>query len=74
LDLLILADNITKRDVEKESFPSYLEDVAMNLKEETTNLEDTTLAVTPQSEMGSNELNDPPMALGLAQYVMNKIW
>ncbi len=46
----------------------------MNSEEETMNLEDTTLAATPQSSMSFNELNDPPMALNSAQYVWNKVW
>jgi hypothetical protein len=46
----------------------------MDLEEEMTNLEDTTLMITPQSLIGSNKLNNPPMAFGLAQYVQNKVW
>ncbi len=53
-----------------ESSPPYLEDAMIDLEEETTNLEDTTLTATPQSAMGSNEVNDPPVAL--AQFNMSK--
>jgi hypothetical protein len=74
LDLLVSANNITKSNVEKENSPPYLEDVMMDPKEETMNLEDTTLVTTPHFAMGSNKLNDPTMALGLVQYVHNKVW
>jgi hypothetical protein len=30
--------------------------------------------ITPHSTMGSNELNDPAIALDLAQYVHNRVW
>ncbi len=33
----------------------------------------TALVATPNSAMGSNEVNDPPMAFSLAQYIQNKI-
>ncbi len=73
LDLLVLASSITRSDVEEESSPPSLEDVVTNSKEETTNLEDTTPALTPQFATSSNKLNDPPMALGSTQYVLNKV-
>ncbi len=69
LDLLISASSITRSDVEKENSPPYPEDAMMDSKEETTNLEDTTPTATPQSTIGSNELNNPPMAHGSTQYV-----
>jgi len=50
--------------VEEENSPLYLEDVVMDSEEEMTNLENTTPIVTPQSTIGSNKLNGPPMALG----------
>jgi len=59
--------------VKKESSPPYLEDVVMDPKEETMNLEVTTSVTTPHSTMGSNKLNDPTMALGLVQYVQNRV-
>jgi hypothetical protein len=72
LDLPILTGCITKRYVEKEGSPPYLKDFVMDLEEETTNLEDTTLITTPQFVTRSNKLNNPPMAPSLAQYVQNK--
>jgi Leucine-rich repeat (LRR) protein len=74
LDLLVLANNITKSNVEKENSPPYPEDVVMDPKEETMNLEDTTSMTTPHSAMGSSKLNHPTMALGLVHYVHNIIW
>ncbi len=68
LDVIVLTNSITKSDLKEESSSPYLEDVVMNSKEKTTNLENTTLVATPQSIMGYNELNDPPMALGSIQY------
>jgi hypothetical protein len=65
----MLVNSITRNEVEDESFPPYPEDVMTNLEEETMNSEDTILVVTPHSTMGSNKLNNPPMGLGLAQYV-----
>jgi hypothetical protein len=59
--------------VEKESFPPYPKDVMTNSEEEITNLEETTPIVTPHFTMGSNELNNPPMAPDLTQYVQNKV-
>ncbi len=73
LDLLVLVNSITRSDVEEESSPPYLEDVVTDSKEKTTNLEDTTSAATPQFATSSNKLNDPPMALGSTQYVLNKV-
>ncbi len=64
LEFLILVSCITKSDVEEENFPPYPEDAMMDLEEEMTNLKNTTLVATPQSTMGSNKLNDPPMASG----------
>jgi len=55
--------------MEEESSPLDLEDIMMNLGKEMMNLEDTMSAITPHSAMGSNKLNDPPIAPGLAQYV-----
>jgi hypothetical protein len=40
-----------------------------NLKEEMTNMEDSTLVATPQFAMSSNELNKPPMERDSTQYV-----
>jgi hypothetical protein len=57
--------------VEEESFPPYPEDAMTDLEKETMNSEDTMLVVTPQSTMGSNKLNNPPMGLNLAQCVYN---
>ncbi len=65
----MLANYIIKSNVEEESSPPYLEDIVTNSKKEMMNLEDTTLASTPQSTMGSNNLNNPPMVPDLAQYV-----
>jgi hypothetical protein len=36
----------------------------MDSEKEMMNLKNTTLATTPQFAMGSNKLNDPPMAPG----------
>lgn len=47
LDFLILANNITKSDVEEESSPPSLKDAMTNSKEKTMNSEDTTSAATP---------------------------
>jgi hypothetical protein len=55
--------------VEEESSPPYPKDVMIDLKEEITNSEGTTLMVTPQSITGSKELNDPPVTLNSTQYV-----
>ncbi len=38
------------------------------------NLEDPTPIATPQFAASSNELNDPPMAPNLTQYVHNRVW
>jgi hypothetical protein len=46
LDLLVLANNITRSNVEEKSSPPYPEDLMTNSKEETTNSEDTTPVVT----------------------------
>jgi Leucine-rich repeat (LRR) protein len=73
LDLFVLTSSITISNVEKESSPPYLEDTVTDSKEETTNLEDTTLMVTPQSTMGSNEPNDPPMAPSSTHYFRNRV-
>lgn len=73
LDLLVLANSITRSNVEEESSPPSSKDVVTNSKEETTNLEDTTPTVTPQFATSSNKLNDPPVALGSTQYVLNKV-
>jgi hypothetical protein len=69
LDVLVSTSSIIKNDEKEESSPPYLEDAMTNLEKKTMNLEDTTSMATPQSTMGSNELNDPLMAPGLAQYV-----
>ncbi len=58
--------------MEEESSPPYPKDVMTNSKDEMMNLEDTTSMATPQFVVGSNELNDPPMAPRLSQYVWNK--
>jgi hypothetical protein len=47
LDVLVSANSIIRSDVEEESSPPYSKDAMMNYEEETTNLEDTTLVVTP---------------------------
>jgi len=67
LDVLVSTSSIIKNDEKEESSPPYLEDAMTNLEKKTMNLEDTTSMATPQSTMGSNELNDPLMAPGLAQ-------
>jgi Leucine-rich repeat (LRR) protein len=69
----MLANSITRSDVEEESSPPYLEDVVTDSKEKITNLEDTTPMATPQFATSSNKLNDPPMALGSTKYVLNKV-
>jgi len=72
LDLLILAINIIRSDVEEENSPPYPKDVMIDSKDETMNLEDTTPVVTLQFIMGSNELIDPRIAFGSNQFVQNK--
>jgi hypothetical protein len=47
LDLQVLANSITRSDVEEENFPPYLKVVMSYSKEETKNLEDTKLTITP---------------------------
>jgi hypothetical protein len=74
LDVLVLANSIIRSNVEEESSLPYPGDAMMDLEEETSSLENTTLAVTPQFTTSSNELNDPPMALDSIQYVQNKVW
>ncbi len=74
LDVFVLANSITISNVEEESSPPYSEDVVINSKKEIKNLEYTTLMATPQFSTGSNELNDPPMAPNLAQYVRKRVW
>jgi hypothetical protein len=64
LDLLVSANFITRNNVEEENSPPYLKFIVTNSKEAMTNYEDTTPMAIPQSTMGSNKLNDPPMALG----------
>jgi hypothetical protein len=73
LNLLVSTNSITRSDMEKENPPPYPEYVMINLEKETTNLEDTTPMVTPQSTTCSNKLNDPPMAPNLTQYVQNRV-
>jgi Leucine-rich repeat (LRR) protein len=68
-----LANFIIRSDVEEENSPPYPKDAVTNSKEKMTNLEDTTPTTTPQFATGSIELNNPPMAPDLAQYVQNKI-
>jgi hypothetical protein len=65
----MLARNIIKSEVEEESSSLDLKDTMMNLEKKMMNLEDTTSTITPHSTMGSNKLNDPPIAFDLAQYV-----
>ncbi len=74
LDVLVSANFIIKSNVKKERSPPYSEDVVANSKEETTNMEDSTLMATPQSTIGSNELNEPPMEPSSAQYVKKRVW
>jgi hypothetical protein len=74
LDVLVSASSITKRDIKEESSPPYSEDVVVDSKEETTNMEDSTPTTTPQSAIGSNELNDPPMEPNSIQYIMKRVW
>jgi len=50
LDVLVLANFITKSNVEEESSPPYLKNAMTNLEEEMTNLENTTSMATPQSK------------------------
>jgi len=69
LDVLISASSITRSDVEEKNFPPCPKDAMSDLEEEMMNLEETTLVVTPQFATSSNELNEPPMAPNLAQYV-----
>jgi hypothetical protein len=73
LDVLVSASSIIISNVEEESSPPYPKDAMTNLEEEMMNLEETTLATTPQSATCSNELNNPPMAPNLVQYVWNKV-
>ncbi len=54
LDILILANSITRSDVEEESSPPYPEDVVIGSKKEMMNLEDTTPMITSQFAMSSN--------------------
>ncbi len=68
LDVLAPTNSITKSNVDEESSPPYLKDALINLEKEMKNLENTTSMATPQFVMGSNELNDQPMALGSTQY------
>jgi hypothetical protein len=68
LDILVLANSITRSNVEEGNSPPYLEDVVTGSKEKMMNLEDTTPTVTSQFAMGSNELNNLPMAPSLAQH------
>lgn len=65
----MLANSITRSEAENESSPPYPKDAMTNLEEKMMNLENTMLVVTPHSAMGSNKLNDSPMAPSLAQYV-----
>jgi hypothetical protein len=73
LDVFYWPVLLLKSNVEEESSPPYLKDAMTDLEEEMTNLEDTTSATTPQSTMGSNELNHPPMEPGSIQYVKKKV-
>jgi hypothetical protein len=59
--------------VEEENSPPYLQEVVIESREETTNLEKTTSVATPQFTTGSNKLNNPPMAPDSTQYVQNKV-
>jgi hypothetical protein len=73
LDVFYWPVLLLKSNVEEESSPPYLKDAMTDLEEEMTNLEDTTSATTPQSTMGSNELNHLPMEPGSIQYVKKKV-
>jgi Leucine-rich repeat (LRR) protein len=57
LDLLVLANFITKNDVEEEGSPPYPKNVVMNSKKETMNSKDATPMATPQFATRSNKLN-----------------
>jgi hypothetical protein len=57
LDFLVLANSITRSDVEEESSPPYPENVVMNSKKETMNSKDTTPMPTPHFATSSNKLN-----------------
>jgi hypothetical protein len=74
LDVIVSTSSIIKCYVEKESSPPYSEDVVMDLEKEMMNMEDSTPMATPQSVMGSNKLNEPPMEPNLAQYVRKRVW
>ncbi len=74
LDVLVLANSITKSDVEEENSPPYLENVMTISKKDMTNLEDTTQTITPQSATNSNELNNSPIAPSSTQYVQKGVW
>ncbi len=81
----MLANCITRSPEEEESSPPHTKDVVRDSKKEmentlppfqgyvVTNLEDMTLTPTPQSIVGSNELNNSPVELGSTQYVRNKV-
>jgi hypothetical protein len=45
LAILVLTNSITKSNVEEESSSPYLDNAVMDLDKQTTNLEDTTLAL-----------------------------
>ncbi len=74
LDVLVSTGSISISNVEKENSPLYSKNVVTDLEKEIMNLEETTLVVTPQSTIGSNKLNDPPMELSFAQYVRKRVW
>jgi len=71
---------------EKESSPPHIEDVMTNSKEKientlppfqgyaATNLKNMILMPTPQSVVGSNELNNSPMEPSLTQYIQSKVY
>jgi len=85
LDFLMLANCITRSPEEEESSPPHTKDVVRDSKKEmentlppfqgyvVINLEDMTLAPTPQFVVGSNKLNNSPMELGSTQYVRSKV-
>jgi DNA segregation ATPase FtsK/SpoIIIE-like protein len=86
LDSLLLANYITKSPEEEESSLPHVKNVVTNLEEETQNnlppfqgfaimdSENMTRMPTPQSAMGSNELNESPMELDSAQYIQSKVY
>jgi hypothetical protein len=65
----MLVSSIIKSKVEKENSLPYPKNTMKNLEKKTMNSKDTMLPLTPHFTMGSNKLNDPPMAFSSTQYV-----